>query len=66
MGSGSYMNPKKNKPICAHWVSVPSHAIINIVFLYCSDYTMCTVQKEAEEKSFVQGTTKANSNPQVP
>lgn len=50
-----------NKFICAF----NSHAIGNMVFLYCLDYTMCTVQKKAEEKSFVQGTTEADSNPQV-
>lgn len=33
-----------------------AHSISNIVFLYCLDNTMCTVQKKAEEKSFVKGT----------
>lgn len=32
---------------------------------YFSGYTMCTVSKKVEKKSFVKGTAKADSNPQV-
>lgn len=42
-----------------------SVAMDNTELLAFSDYTMCTAQKEAEEKPFIQGTAEAHSDTQV-